>query len=95
MPSKRTTHMKCEYITISPDHTQRTPFYITIQNKTTNKEVTKLIDNFNTLWVPHFISKIKLSKDRVEIKGGGGLRGHISRDMDHIPDKYEFLFDEP
>ena len=75
---------------ISPDHTQRTPFYITIRNKATNKEVTKLIDNFNTLWVPHFITKIKLSKDRVEIKGGGGLRGHISRDMDHIPDKYEF-----
>lgn len=78
---------------ISSDHTQRTPFYITIRNKSTNKEVTKLIDNFNTLWVPHFISKIKLSKDRVEIKGGGGLRGHISRDMDHIPDKYEFALD--
>ena len=55
---------------ICPDHTQRTPFYITIRNKATNKKVTKLIDNFNILWVPHFISKIKLSKDRVEIKGG-------------------------
>jgi hypothetical protein len=75
---------------IGPDHTQKTPFYITIRNKATNKEVIMLIDNFNILWVPHFISKIKLMKDRVEILGGGGLRGHISRDMDHIPDKYEF-----
>jgi hypothetical protein len=76
---------------VGPDHTQKTPFYITIRNKATNKEVTKLIDSFNILWVPYGISKIKLSKDRVEILGAGGLPGHVSRDMDHIPDKYEFL----
>lgn len=89
MKENSTHEVRIEY-EVGPDHTQKTPFYITIRNKVTNKEVTKLIDNFNILWVPYCISKIKLLKDRVEVLGGGGLRGHISRDMDHIPDRYEF-----
>jgi hypothetical protein len=75
---------------VGPDHTQKIPFYITIHNKSTNKKITKLIDSFSILGVPYYINKIKLSKDRVEILGGGGLRGHISRDIEHMPDRYEF-----
>jgi hypothetical protein len=78
---------------IGPDHTEKTPFYITITNKFTGKDVTKLIDNFDILWVPYCISKVKLLKERVEILGGGGLRGHISRDMDHMPDGYKIQLD--
>jgi hypothetical protein len=88
------THAVTIHYEIGKDHTQKTPFYITIRNKETRKAQTKLIDNFSVAWVGHCINKVKLLKDRVEISGGGGVRGHISRDVDHMPDRYEFRFED-
>jgi hypothetical protein len=84
------THRIHIHYEISADHTQKSPVYITITNKQTGKEVTRLIDNLSLFWLPYYIGKIKLSKGRVEILGRGGERGHVARDMDDVPDRYEF-----
>jgi hypothetical protein len=79
---------------VEPDHRKNVPFYLHLVAKSSGKNSKKLIGEFDTLWLAHYMTTMKFSKGEVVITGKRGLRGELSRRNAKVPDEYRFKIDE-
>jgi hypothetical protein len=73
---------------------QRIPFYLLLTEKATGKSNINFIDNFDPWGKPYSFGKISIKKNEVIIKGGGGLRGEVSRLIEKLPGERRFRINE-
>ncbi|MBP6311069.1 MAG: hypothetical protein KA408_02280 [Flavobacteriales bacterium] len=79
---------------IPDDHRKKTAYYLKLSNAKTGEAGKVKIAELDSLWAPYNLGAIKIKNYLIAIVGRKSMRAEMSREMNDLPELYEFEIDK-